>query len=123
MEKICLDLEILIEFLRGDPLTIEKIKHYSDREEICITPQTLLYILLSVRKQGAIMPFLNSISVLSFDRKAASLAVKIIEENKEKGRVMGMDEIMTAAICISNGAFLCTKNRKDFEQIKNLKLV
>ncbi len=123
MEKICLDLEVLIEFLRGDALTIEKIKHYSDREEICITPQTLLYILLSVRKQGAIMPFLNSISVLSFDRKAAMLAVKLMEDNKEKGKSMGMDEIMTAAICMSSGAWLCTKNRKDFEQIKNLKII
>lgn len=123
MEKICLDIDVVLDFLRGDKVTMEKIKYYSDKEEICITPHTLLYLLIGVRKPAAIQPFLNSISVLEFDRKAATLSAKIIEENRERGKSMGMDELMTAATCLSTGSFLFTKNRKEFEHIKNLKLV
>jgi len=123
MEKICLDLDVVLEFLRGDSITVEKIKNYSDKEEICITPHTLLYLHIGVRRTDAIKPFINSVSVMDFDRKAASMAAKIIEENRDKGKTMGLDEVLTAAICLSTGSFLFTKNRKEFEHIKNLKLV
>jgi predicted nucleic acid-binding protein len=123
MEKICLDLEVILDFLRGDKLIVEKIRNYSDREEICITSHTLFYLLIGVRKPDSILPFVNSISVLEFDRKAAALAAKLIHDNRERGKSMGMDELITASICLSTGSFLFTKNRKEFEHIKNLKLV
>ncbi len=123
MDKICLDLDVVLDFLRGDKSTVEKIKYYADKEEICITAMTLIYLLLGVKKMDALRPFVNSISVLEFDRKTASLAAKIIEDNKEFGVDMDMDRVMTAATCLAMDACLFMKNRKGFEQIKNLKLV
>ena len=123
MEKLCLELDVVIDFLRGEKATVEKIKYYMNKEEICITPNTLTYLLIGLHKSEALKPFINSITVLEFDRDAATRAARIIEDNYARGKAMDTDEVMTAAACLTHGAFLFTKNRKKFEHLKDLKLV
>jgi len=129
MEKICLDFETTLDFLRGDAATIEKLKYYADREEICITSFTMLQLLETVSKQEVITAFVNSVTVLPFDRRAAHIAADILTNDLADHADIHKrtENVLTAAICIANEAFLYakspSKSPSKFEGIKGLKKV
>jgi predicted nucleic acid-binding protein len=124
MEKICLDFEIAIDFLRGDPATIEKLKYYADREEICITSLTMMHLLEAINKPEVVSAFAGSVTILPFDRKAAQVASKIMNEFKDRGEVPKItDSVLTAAICMANDAHLFSRSAAKFEGIKGLRKV
>ena len=130
MEKICLDFETALDFLRGDPATIEKLKYYADREEICITSLTLMHLLETVNKPDVVAAFAGNVTILPFDKKAAQIASKILNEMKERGELPKMtDSILTAAVCMANDAYLFTQSSQSsrpnpkFEGIKGLRKV
>jgi len=121
MEKICLDFEAALDFLRGEQKTIEKLKYYADREEICITSPDMFHLFKSINKPAVATAFANSVTVLPFDRRAAQIAASISRElvdHEGKG-----DGIVTAAICIASNAYLFSKNSSKFDRIKGLKKV
>jgi predicted nucleic acid-binding protein len=124
MEKICLDFETAVDFLKGDPATIEKLKYYADREEICITSMTMMQLLETIKKEETIGKFANSVTVLPFDKKAAIIATNLGKELKSKGELpRPMDSVMTASICIANNAFIFSRNTWKFEGIRGLRKV
>lgn len=118
-----MNIEVVIDFLCGDKTTVEKLRYYADKEELCISSSTLMLLLLGVKKTESIRQFTNNVNILPFDKSAATVSAKIAEECKEKGVVMDWKDLITASTCLSNRAFLFTRNRKDFEHVKNLKLV
>lgn len=124
MEKICLDFETALDFLMGDPSTIEKLRYYADREEICITSLTLMQLLETIKKEEVIINFSNSVSILPFDKRAAGIATKLNREIRMKGELpKPMDSVLTASICIANDAFIFTRNAWKFEGIRGLRKV
>ena len=124
MEKICLDFEIAIDFLRGDPATIEKLRYYADREEICITSITMMHLTETISKGEVVSAFAGTVTVLPFDRKAAQVASKILNEFRDKGETRRIDDgILTAAICMANDAFIYSRSPSKFDGIKGLRKV
>ncbi len=124
MEKICLDFETALDFLRGDPATIEKLKYYADREELCITSFGMMHLLETVKKREIITTFANSMTILPFDKKAAIVATQINKDIQKKGEIPKMTEtIFTASICIANDAFLFSRVSWKFDGIHGLKRV
>lgn len=124
MEKICLDFETALHFLRGDPATLEKMKYYADSEEICVTSFTLFHLTEAIKKPDAVNAFANNVTVLPFDRRAAHIAAVINRDKAEDGTWQGMTEtVMTAAICMANDALLFSKSPSKFDGIKGLKKV
>ncbi len=122
MEKICLDLDTVLDFLRGDPGTVEKLHYYANREEICVSGITLYALLETVSKKDIILSLANSVTVLPFDRKAAVIANRINRETN-RGTDPPAESVLTAAICIANNAFLFTRKPVNFEGIRGLKKV
>ncbi|MBU0532251.1 type II toxin-antitoxin system VapC family toxin [Candidatus Micrarchaeota archaeon] len=119
-----MDFETALDFLRGDPATIEKLKYYADREELCVTSLTMLHLLETVNKKEIVMKFANSVTVLPFDKRAAQIASQINKGLMEKGELPKMMEsILTAAICMANDAFLFSRSSWKFDGIKGLKRV
>jgi predicted nucleic acid-binding protein len=124
MEKICLDFDAALDFLRGDPTTLEKLKYYVAREEICVTSITLYNLIQIIRKPEVTTAFANRVSVLPFDRKAAQFAAPVTKEMDEHGVLSKRtEEIVTAAICMSNDAFVFARTPSKYEGIKGLKKV
>ena len=124
MERICLDFETSLDFLRGDPSTIEKLKYYADREEICTTSFTLLHLQNTINKADVVRAFANSVTVLPFDKNAAQIAARInrdLDEQRELPKMV--EDVTTAAICIANDAFLYTRSLSKYDGIKGLKKV
>ncbi|MFH1393332.1 MAG: hypothetical protein ABII71_06360 [Candidatus Micrarchaeota archaeon] len=124
MEKICLDFEAALDFLRGEQSTVEKLKYYANQEEICLGSFTLIHLLETIKKPDVVMAFADSVTVLPFDRREATIAAKLKAEFEKKGTYRrGVDSLMTAATCLSNNAFLFTRNPGKFEGIKGLRRV
>ena len=124
MEKICLDFETALDFLRGDPSTIEKLKYYAHREELCITSLTLMHLFETITKRGVVVAFANSVTVLPLDKKAAQIASQINRDIQGKAEIPKMMEsVLTAAICMANDAFLFSRSTWKFDGIKGLKRV
>jgi predicted nucleic acid-binding protein len=124
MDKVCLDFDTALDFLRGDPRTLDKMRYYADREEMCITSFTMLHITEVINKPEVVAAFANGVTVLPFDRKAAQMAATINRELQDKGNSGKRNEIvLTAAICIVNDASLFAQKPSDFDGIKGLKKV
>lgn len=124
MEKICLDFETALDFLRGDAATIEKLRYYSDREEICITSFTMLHLQDTINKTDVVKAFANSVTVLPFDKKAAKIATRINQDLLEHRELPKMiEDTVTAAICIANDAFLYSRSLSKYDGIKGLRKV
>ncbi len=124
VEKICLDFETALDFLGGGNATYEKMRYYADREEMCITSFTMLHITEVINKPEVVSAFVNGVTVLPFDRKAAQIAAAINRELEEKGNSGKRSElVLTAAICIANDALLFAHKPSDFDGIKGLKKV
>jgi len=124
MERICLDFETALDFLRGEPSIIEKLKYYADREEICITSITMMQLMETVSKPEVVNAFANGVTVLPLDRKAAQIAAHITKDFQgSSDRAPRMESILTAAICIASGAFLYSRSHSKFDGIKGLRKV
>lgn len=124
MEKICLDFEAAIDFLRGESGTLEKVRWYADREDVCLTAFTMTHLMGSVKKPEVVNAFFNSTTILPFDKKAAIVFHRLLAESREKGqKLKTVDHLMTAAICMSNDAFLFTRSPSNYDGIKGLRKV
>lgn len=120
--RICLSTDVLIDFFLGKEPIIKKIKFYSN-EQLYITSLTLFEIRSVAEKQEILSEFLNFVSVLNFDEQSGECAARILRKDMTQGINRSINTILTAAICISNNAFLFTKDRSSVEGIKELKLV
>ena len=124
MEKICLDFETALDFLRGEGGTIEKLRYYADREEICVTSLTLLHLYTAVKKPEVVKTFANSITILPFDKKATQMAASINQLFAERNEPLKtVESTTTAAICLANDAFLYSKSPSNYDGIKGLRKV
>lgn len=123
MEKICLDYYAALDFLRGEPTTVEKLNYYIKTDEICISAITLAHLLFTIKKSDVVISFANSITVLPIDRKVSVISLKLKNELQENGIAAPQEVLFNAATCIANDAFLFTKRPADFEKIKGLKRV
>lgn len=123
MEKICLGYDAVIDFLRGEASTVEKLQYYANQEDICLSGVTLYNLLQTVNKKDVVLSFANSVTILPFDRKAAVIANRIRKELSEKGVEHSAESVMTAATCLANDAFLFTRKPANYEGIRGLKRV
>ena len=123
MEKICLGYDAALDFLRGEPSTVEKLHYYADQEEICISGVTLYNLLGTISKREVVISFANSVTILPFDRKAAVIANKLNRELVGKGADAPSEFVMTAAVCMANDAFLFTRKPANYEGMRGLKRV
>ncbi len=122
MEKICLDFEAALDFLRGETATIEKIRWYADREDLCITAFSVAHLMEAIKKPDLVSRFTNSVTVLPFDKKCADILCRLIDEARER-QLKTMDHLVTASICMANDAFLFTRSPANYEGIKGLRRV
>jgi predicted nucleic acid-binding protein len=121
--RICLDFDVMFDFLKGNRQTVEKIRHYVEHEELSITAVTFFELVSSIKKKGRVLRLLDSLTLLPFDKDAALRANRIYESMQKKSSEAGMRELVNAAICINNEALLYTKNRAPYEGIEGLKFI
>ena len=131
---VCLDTSFLIDVIRGKK-EIVKIEEEIDLKEeiVAIATPTIvelirgLYLkanIKNIKKEEVevINKKLSSFTILDLDKDSAVLAGEIEADLINKGEIIDLEDIMIAAIAISNDQNLLTKNKKHFEKIKGLQI-
>lgn len=123
---VCLDSDILIDFLRNDKLIIKRIKELSSNENLSITSINSFEILKGFNnsriKREEVIEFLSHFNILNFNFEASEWAAEIFNQLKSDGNIIELPDIMIGSIVIANNERLLTRNIQHFGRIKDLKL-
>ena len=123
--RVCVDTDIIIDYLRGR-LPGVKIFAQIITEEIPFTTYITNFELLcearKSREKKIIEECLLGIKILPFDELSSNEAARIYIDLRQRGQLIGIRDILIAAIAITNGLQISTKNLKDFKRINGLSL-
>jgi predicted nucleic acid-binding protein len=126
--KILIDTDILIDFLRGDKNTIELIKGISTQRLITtdINAFELYHGAYKSKNKRAnlaeVENLLDSLELVSTDRESMRKAAELRSDLDRKGGAVDMADLFIASLCIVNSSVLLTRNKKHFERM-GIKLI
>lgn len=121
-QQVCLDTDVVIAILNNEERAsevIDKIEAF----EVYVSVVTIYELFLRETNLNEIEIFRNKVRVLDLTEGAARKASVIFNTLKKKGKIVDFKDIFIAAICIENNCKLVTFNKKDFENINDLKLI
>ncbi len=121
---VCLDTNILIDFMRGDKKVIDLVNSYSLKEIISITAITEYELLKhgdKIKREVA-EEVIGPMKIHYFDRISAAEAARIFNRLKDAGKMINENDILIAGIAIANNELLITKDGR-FKDIKSEKIL
>ena len=127
--RICLDTNVIIDILRGDQETVNKINELERSNMLATTFINLfeLYsgVFLSSKKEenfNKIENFLPKLILINLSHLSTLIGGQIKANLKTRGQIVESRDLLIASITIAEGFALLTKNKKHFENIPGLKL-
>ena len=126
---VCLDTDVIIDYLKKKESATRFIRNLQ-QQETSLTTTTItsfelfkgIFRLSDEDEKKAVEIFLTTLTLLYFTFEASVVAARISEELRKKGEEIDTLDLQIAAICISKGESLLTRNAKHFERIPGLKL-
>jgi|SRR3989344_845369 len=125
---VCLDSDVLINFLRNDAKTINLIENLKQQgKPISITSINSFELLKGIPKlsrmdKNKVIDFLTNFNILSFNFDSSKKAAEIFYDLKSKGEIIDIADILIASIVLANNELFITGNSKHFERIEELKI-
>ena len=77
----------------------------------------------SARNVQIIEDFLAPFTVVPFDARCARAYARIRADLEERGTIIGPNDLVIAAIALANDAILVTNNIREYQRIKELRLL
>ena len=127
MSRVLLDTDILSEILKGKSAAVTaRARTYLAQQASFTTSAVsvaeIVYGLRRVGREDRLAQFeaaLETAEVLPFDDDAARLAGRINADLERIGRIIGMPDVLIAAIALRNGLPIVTGNVAHFEQVRS----
>lgn len=122
---VCLDSDIMIDFLNNRRETVKKIIQLEENEELTTTSVNAFEILRGLSKfneEEKGHTFIRNIKILNFNFESAEKATEIFEVLRKKGELIDQLDLFIASIAIINNQSLLTGNIKHFSKIPELKI-
>ena len=125
---VCLDSDVLINFLRKDKKTISLFEKLRSENRNLTTTSINSFELLKWIPQSSnmdkakVLDFLNNFEIYNFELECSKKAAEIFEDLKSKGDLIDLADIMIASVAITNKETLITANLSHFRRIKGLKI-
>ena len=125
---VCLDSDILIDFMRKETYAIDKINELQHDQRVLRTTSINTFELfrgfISSKKYSVDLfyQFIQNMNVLNFDLESSQKAAEIFELLKKKGEMIDLADIMIAAIAITHHETFLTRNAKHFKRIRELQI-
>lgn len=131
MEKVFLDSDYLIDYLRGkthSKALMERIRQKQIEAYISVVTLFELYTgaLLSAnpnKRIEDIEALLGWFEVVEITKEIMFIAAKIYVGLRKKGLMIEIQDVLIAASSLSKNIGLATKNKKHFQNIKELHLL
>jgi predicted nucleic acid-binding protein len=128
MEKICLDTDFLVSFLRGCHEENEFLVQ-DDSRVLATTSVNIFELYYGANKSNekernlsALAVLLNNIEVLNFDTETAKLAGAAYAKLEKQGELIEFRDLFIGIIAKENGYKIKTKNKRHFSKIEDLEL-
>ncbi|MBS3080520.1 type II toxin-antitoxin system VapC family toxin [Candidatus Pacearchaeota archaeon] len=125
---VCLDSDIIIDFMRNEKYAIDKINELKEKDIAIITTSVNTFELfrgfVTSKKYSVDLfyRFIHNVKILNFTLESSKKAAEIFEYLKVRGEILDIADIMIASIAISNNEVLLTRNVKHFQRIPELKI-
>ncbi|MFB6246803.1 MAG: type II toxin-antitoxin system VapC family toxin [Candidatus Pacearchaeota archaeon] len=134
MEKlgnlVCLDSDILVDFLRNVGYAVEWIRMNKDKYELGTTIINLFELYAGAYVAGKASRRKADIDSLASYLRILPLSLNDVQDAgrehsllKKKGFLIGNQDVLVGIMARNNGAFLRTNNKKHFGKISGLKLL
>ena len=127
--KYFLDTNICIYFLKGEYPPIKKRLERKKPSDVKIPSVVKAELLFGAKKsqkasenQQKIMSFLSPFEVLPFGDFETEAYARIRAQLENKGTPIGANDMLIAAIVMTDKGTLVTNNEKEFGQVKGLKI-
>lgn len=125
-ERVCVDTDVCIDFLRKRTPGFDLFVKILDGYEPCMTAITAYELYLGhmkMKRKDQIDDFIYQFVILPFDLKASEVSANIESSLDRKGKGIGIPDTLIAGICISNNLPLLTLNTVHFSRITGLNLI
>ena len=129
-QKICLDTDFLVNFLRNKPVEIEFIKNNEKINLIATTYINVFELFHGAYKSSkpqknidALNLLFQRIKVLNLSLESTNLAGQIIAELEKQGNMIDYRDLLIGSIALANNFSIKTNNIKDFNRIIGLNLL
>ena len=120
---ILLDTNILIDILKGEEETIEKVQNFTLPLAISsITAMELYYGAFNKAEINKLEKFIGLFHVIHINESISSQSVKLVK-NYAKSHNLDIPDSLIASCAIVNNCQLFTHNKKDFRYIEQVTLV
>lgn len=129
MELICIDTDLLIDMLRGQKETVDKIKDIEGVFHLATTVINsfeLYYGAFRTEKREKnvlyVDKLLERLLILKMKQESSKHAGKILADLEKKGEIIDFRDVLIASIAITTDTTLFTRNISHFERIEGIKL-
>lgn len=127
-DKICLDTDFLVNFLRNKEAEVLFIQKHESKVILATTHINLFELYYGAYKSKRIKnikqveELQHRIHILSTSKEAVKHAGQILTELEEKGAVIDFRDLLIGCIAVSEGFCVKTNNKKHFERIPDITL-
>jgi len=130
IDVVCLDTDVLVSLLRGNPQAKKYIEGLESRgETVYTTPINAHELFLggwrSKQREAnlrEIATLLGDLSILDFDLEASVYTSRIASGLLAEGHPIGVGDTLIAGIVLRHGQSLATRNVRHYERIPELRI-
>ncbi len=126
MEKVALDTDVLIDFLRGVEEAVSLVRNLRERTFICTTVINafeLYWGAYKLRRVDVIDKLLGRIGLLELGPNEARVAGEEIAYLESIGQPLDVRDVLIGTIAKVNGCALATGNIRHFKRIRGLGVI
>ena len=126
MERLVVaDTDVIIDFFSGSEPFAQMIADLIQKDRLALTSITVFELYAGVsgpKRLDQIDDLVSLAKVFSFGTEEALAAVGIYNKLKKEGKLIGIQDILIAGVCLARKQPLLTRNRDHFSRISGLRL-
>lgn len=128
METVCIDTDVLIDFLRGKKEAVENIRKLEEEFDLATTTINVFELYFGAYKTNkernvkAVNDLVERMEVFGLSKKSAEIAGRMMAVLERKGMEIGIRDTMVAGIAIENDVALLTRNLKHYKRLEEFGL-
>lgn len=129
-ETICVDTDILIDFLQKKDPGSHAYKRWRHARRVAVTSVTAFELLFGARQSNLPLErfeearsLVEQHHVFPFDASAANKASEIGAELGRLGKAIEIRDLFNAAICLSQNVSILTRNNDHYKRVAGLRLL